>query len=222
MTKASRDTQGGRKVKRGKKERKKERKKDRGRERERREKKKAGVPSYEESSRDIPKKERGDPEYSIQANPKKQREKGGGKGKGGTKLATGSNEPCPCSTRCTSPPSKLAQRASERERERESERASERASEGGREGGREEGGRRRGKHGKNSKISNQRCVLHLQASLCKASEREREKEGQAWQEFQSTRCTSSPSMSRIPINEVYFVSINEVYFVSKHVKNATP
>ena len=71
--------------------------------------------------------------------------------------------------------------------------------------------------------------------------REREKERQAWQEFQdfeSTRCTSSPSksvqsererereggasMSRIPINEVYFVSINEVYCVSKHVKNVTP
>ena len=89
MTKASRDTQGGRKVKRGKKERKKER----GRERERREKKKAGVPSYEQSSRDTPKKERGDPEYSIQENTKKQRKKGGGKGKGGTKLATGCNEP---------------------------------------------------------------------------------------------------------------------------------
>ena len=117
------------------------------------------------------------------------------------------------STRCTSPPSKLAQ--SERERERERER--------GREGGRQ-GGRRRGKHGRNSKIPNQRGVLRLQASLCKASgrEREREKEGQAWQEFQSTRCTSSPSMSRIPINEVYFVSINEVYFVSKHVKTVTP
>ena len=77
------------KVKRGKKERKKER----GRERERREKKKAGVPSYEQSSRDTPKKERGDPEYSIQENTKKQRKTGGGKGKGGTKLATGSNEP---------------------------------------------------------------------------------------------------------------------------------
>ena len=44
--------------------------------------------------------------------------------------------------------------------------------------------------------SNQRGVLRLQAC----------------QEFQSTRCTSSPSMSRIPINEVYFVS--------KHVKNS--
>ena len=90
MTKASRDTQGGRKVKRGKKERKKER----GRERERREKEKAGVPSYEQSSRDTPKKETGDPEHSIQENTKKQRKKGGGKGNGGgTKLATGSNEP---------------------------------------------------------------------------------------------------------------------------------
>ena len=62
---------------------KKERKKERGRERERREKKKAGVPSYEQSSRDTPKKERGDPEYSIQENPKKQRKKGGGKGEEG-------------------------------------------------------------------------------------------------------------------------------------------
>ena len=62
MTKASRDTQGGRKVKRGKKEGKKER----GRERERREKEKAGVPSYEQASRDPPKKERGDPEYFTQ------------------------------------------------------------------------------------------------------------------------------------------------------------
>ena len=103
MTKASRDTQGGRKVKRGKKERKKERKKEqtdrqtdrqRGRERERREKEKAGVPSYEQSSRDTPKKERGDPEYSIQESPKKQRKKGGGKGEGGgLSCATGSNEP---------------------------------------------------------------------------------------------------------------------------------
>ena len=79
------------------KERKKERKKERqrgreggreggrerGRERERREKEKAGVPSYEQSSRDTPKKERGDPEYSIQENTKKQRKKGGGKGKEG-------------------------------------------------------------------------------------------------------------------------------------------
>ena len=47
---------------RGKRERKKERKK-RG---EMIEKEKAGVPSYEQSSRDTPKKERGDPESSIQ------------------------------------------------------------------------------------------------------------------------------------------------------------
>ena len=50
---------------------------------EKREKKKAGVPSYEQSSTNTTKKERGDPEYSIQENPKKQRKKGGGKGKGG-------------------------------------------------------------------------------------------------------------------------------------------
>ena len=62
------------KVKRGKREGKKER----GRERERREKKKAGAPSYEQSSRDAPKKERGNPEYSIQENPKKQGKKRGG------------------------------------------------------------------------------------------------------------------------------------------------
>ena len=75
MTKASRDTQGGRK------ERGKERKKERGRERERREKrKKAGVPSYEQASRDTPKKERGDPECCIQENPRKQRKKGGREG----------------------------------------------------------------------------------------------------------------------------------------------
>ena len=75
-------------------EERKERKKERGRERERREKKKAGVPSYEQSSRDTPKKERGDPEYSIQENTKKQRKKEGREGEGGgTKLATGSNEP---------------------------------------------------------------------------------------------------------------------------------
>ena len=88
MTKASRDTQGRRK------EREKERKKERGRERERREKrKKAGVPSYEQASRDTPKKERGDPECCIQENPRKQRKKGGREGGEGTKLATGSNEP---------------------------------------------------------------------------------------------------------------------------------
>ena len=83
MTKASRDTQGGRKVEREK--RKKERKKERGRERERKEKERAGVPSYEESSRDTPKKERGDPESSIQENPRKQGKKGGkgGRGEGG-------------------------------------------------------------------------------------------------------------------------------------------
>ena len=69
-----------------KKERTNERKKERkrGRERERREKeKKAGVPSYEQASRDTPKKESGDPEYCIQENPRKQRKKGGGKGEEG-------------------------------------------------------------------------------------------------------------------------------------------
>ena len=77
-----------------------------------------------------------------------------------------------------------AKRARERERERKRER--------------EIG---RGKHVKNSKNSNQRGVLRFQASLCKASEKERERgrEGDA-------------SMTRI--------EINEVYFVSKHVKNS--
>ena len=95
MTKASRDTQGGRK------EREKERKKERGRERERREKrKKAGVPSYEQASRDTPKKERGDPECCIQENPRKQRKKGEGTGEKGAKVPTGSNEPQKYFDRC--------------------------------------------------------------------------------------------------------------------------
>ena len=55
----------------GKKERERERKG------EERKKKKAGVPSYEQASRDTPKKERGDPECCIQENPRKQRKKGG-------------------------------------------------------------------------------------------------------------------------------------------------
>ena len=64
--------------KRGKRERKKEREREReGEER------KEGVPSDEQSSRDTPKKERGDPEYSIQENPRKQRKKGEGKGEEG-------------------------------------------------------------------------------------------------------------------------------------------
>ena len=71
----------------GKKERETERKG------EERNKKKAGVPSYEQASRDTPKKERGDPECCIQESPRKQRKKGGREGGEGTKLATGSNEP---------------------------------------------------------------------------------------------------------------------------------
>ena len=51
MTKASTDTQGRRRVKRGKKERKRER------EREKRGRKKAGVPSYKQTSRDTPVRE---------------------------------------------------------------------------------------------------------------------------------------------------------------------
>ena len=58
------------------KERRKERERARGRGKE-------GVPSYEQSSRDTPKKERGDPEYCIQENPRKQRKKGEGKGEKG-------------------------------------------------------------------------------------------------------------------------------------------
>ena len=78
-----------------------------------------------------------------------------------------------------------------------------------------------------SKNSNQRGVLRLQASLYKASEREREggrEREKERQEFQSTRCISCPNMSRIPINEatrctsspsMSRIPINEVYFVSK-------
>ena len=57
-------------------EERKERRKERERERKG-EERKEGVPSYEQSSRDTPKKERGDPENSIQENPRKQRKKGG-------------------------------------------------------------------------------------------------------------------------------------------------
>ena len=60
-------------------EERKERRKERERERKG-EDRKEGVPSYEQSSRDTPKKERGDPEYCIQENPRKQRKKGEGKG----------------------------------------------------------------------------------------------------------------------------------------------
>ena len=84
MTKASRDTQG-----RGKRE---GREKERKREGERGRGEKGRCSQL--PSRDTPKKERGDPEYSIQENPRKQRKKGEGKGKeGGAKLATDSNEP---------------------------------------------------------------------------------------------------------------------------------
>ena len=55
--------QGHPRRKEGGEEREKERKREG--ERERREREKTGVPSYEQSSRDTPKKERGDPEYSI-------------------------------------------------------------------------------------------------------------------------------------------------------------
>ena len=58
-------------MKRGKREGKKET----GRERERK--------GRCFSSRDTPKKERGDPEYCIQENPRKQRKNGGGKGEKG-------------------------------------------------------------------------------------------------------------------------------------------
>ena len=58
-------------MKRGKREAKKER----GRGRERREKEKAGAPSYEQSSRDTPQKERGDPEYCVQETQKAKKER---------------------------------------------------------------------------------------------------------------------------------------------------
>ena len=63
-------------------EERKERRKERERERKG-EERKEGVPSYEQSSRDTPKKESGDPEYSIQENPRKQRKKGEEKGEDG-------------------------------------------------------------------------------------------------------------------------------------------
>ena len=62
-------------MKRGKREGRKER----GRERER----KGRCSQLRKSSRDTPKKERGDPEYCIQESPRKQRKKGGGKGEEG-------------------------------------------------------------------------------------------------------------------------------------------
>ena len=87
MTKASRDTQGGRKAKRGKKERKTDRqtdrKKERGRERERREKEKVGVPSYEQSSRDTPKKEREILSIPFRKAPESKERKGKGRGRRG-------------------------------------------------------------------------------------------------------------------------------------------
>ena len=63
-------------------EERKKRRKERERERKG-EERKEGVPSYEQSSRDTPKKGRGDPEYYIQENHRKQKEKGGGKGEKG-------------------------------------------------------------------------------------------------------------------------------------------
>ena len=60
------------------KERKREGEKERGETGKRQ-----GVPSYEQSSRDTPKKDRGDPEYSIQKNTPKARKERGGKGKEG-------------------------------------------------------------------------------------------------------------------------------------------
>ena len=88
MTKASRDTQGGRKAKRGKKERKKDRQTDRQKERERERKGEEGKGKGRCSQlRTIvqghTKEREGDPEYSIQENPRKQRKKGGGKGEEG-------------------------------------------------------------------------------------------------------------------------------------------
>ena len=57
------------------KERKREGEKGRG--------EKGRCSQHEESSRDTPKKERGDPEYYIQENPKKQGKKGEGRGRRG-------------------------------------------------------------------------------------------------------------------------------------------
>ena len=67
-------------------EERKEKRKERERERKG-EERKVGVPTYEQSSRDTPKKERGDPEYFNQENPRKiqkaKRERGREGGEGG-------------------------------------------------------------------------------------------------------------------------------------------
>ena len=60
---------------------------------------------------------------------------------------------------------------------------------------------------KHVKNCNQRGALRLQKHV-KNSDQQGALRLQACQEFQSTRCTSSPSMR-----------INKVHFVSKHVKN---
>ena len=80
-------------------EERKERKKERGRESERREKRKAGVPSYEQSSRDTPKK---GVILSIpfRKTTKSKERKGEGKGEKGAKVPTGSNEPQKYFDRC--------------------------------------------------------------------------------------------------------------------------
>ena len=85
MTKASRDTQGGRKVKGGKKERKKERKREG--EKGRGEKRKRQVFPATNKRPGAHHRKRG--MILIQENPRKQGKKGGGKGEeGGVKFST--------------------------------------------------------------------------------------------------------------------------------------
>ena len=76
MTKASRDTQTRRRERKG---RRKER------EREAKERKRTGVPSYAQASRDTPVRGRGEPDYYIQEHPKmtKRGERRGGEEEGG-------------------------------------------------------------------------------------------------------------------------------------------
>ena len=78
MTKASRDTQTRRRERKG-------RRKEREREREAKERKRTGVPSYAQASRDTPVRERGEPDYYIQEHPKmtKRGERRGGEEEGG-------------------------------------------------------------------------------------------------------------------------------------------
>ena len=95
MTKASRDTQGGRK------EREKERKKERGRERERREKRKRQVFPATNKRPGTHQRKRGVIlSVAFRKTPGSKERKGEGKGEKGAKVPTGSNEPQKYFDRC--------------------------------------------------------------------------------------------------------------------------